>query len=129
MTLKEHTKYIVGVSQPRSHSAFSLVSGSVASDVCSWDLRIPRCVHVITPFTRGFMTALACHDYAPLLATGSNRQQARIFTNAGDPLSDIRFHEGFAGQRIGKVSALAWHPHKLMLAVGATDNLVSIMAC
>jgi regulator-associated protein of mTOR len=74
------------------------------------------------------MTALALHEYAPCVATGSSTQRAKVFTSTGEQLCDIRFHEGFAGQRIGQVSALAWHPHKLMLAIGATDSLVDILS-
>ena len=126
MTLAEHSRYIVGVSHARAQSPFALVSGSVGSDVRSWDLRISRCVHAFNAFTRGYMTALAHHDYAPLLATGSARQQAKVFSNSGDLLADVRFHESFSGQRIGQVSALAWHPHRLMLAIGATDSMIDI---
>ncbi len=128
LTLREHSKYVVAVSHARSQSAFSLVSGSVAADVRSWDLRVPRCVTALLAHSRGFMTAFAQHDYAPLWATGSSGQQARVFTNAGEPLADVRFHDGFVGQRIGQVSALAWHPHKLMLAIGAADSFVDILA-
>ena len=129
LTLREHTRYVVGVAQPRSHSAYSLVSGSVDSDVVTWDLRAgPRCLSVRSAHSRGFMTALALHEYAPLTATGSSRQRAKVFTAGGEAVCDIKFHEGFAGQRIGQVSALAWHPHKLVLAIGATDSLVDILA-
>lgn len=66
----------------------------------------------------------------------------------GDTLGMIRYHEGFLGQvtycllhilqpekltsrpldiqRIGPVSCLAFHPHKLYLAAGATDSIVSV---
>jgi regulator-associated protein of mTOR len=128
MTLREHKQYVVNVSQARSASAYAMVSGSLAADVRSWDLRLPRCVHSHSAHRGGSMTCLAQHDYGPLLATGSAKQQAKVFTNAGDMLCDIRFHEGFAGQRIGQVSALAWHPHKLLLAVGATDNMIDLLA-
>jgi hypothetical protein len=129
LVLREHTRYVVGVAQPRAAGAFALTSGSVAADVRSWDLRMgARCVKVVAAHSRGFMTALALHDYAPLFASGSSRQQAKVFGAGGEVLSDIRFHEGFAGRRIGQVSALAWHPHKLMLAVGATDNFVDVLA-
>jgi regulator-associated protein of mTOR len=126
VTLTDHSRYIVGVSHARAQSPFALVSGSVACDVRSWDLRISRCVHAFNAHSRGFMTALAHHDYAPLLATGSARQQAKVFSNSGDLLADVRFHESFSGQRIGQVSALAWHPHRLMLAIGATDSMIDI---
>jgi regulator-associated protein of mTOR len=129
LTLREHARYVIGCAQPRAASAYALVSGSLDADVRTWDLRAgPRCVGVLRPHAKGFMTAMALHEYAPLVATGSSRQRAKVFSNAGEALADVAFHEGFAGRRIGQVSALAWHPHKLMLAIGATDSLVDILS-
>ena len=42
-----------------------------------------------------------------------------------DPPS-CRYHDGFLGQRIGRVASLAFHQHKMYLAAGFTDNFVSI---
>jgi regulatory associated protein of mTOR len=72
------------------------------------------------------MTALAVHDFAPLIATGTQRQQVRVFTNSGDPIAEVRYHDGFLGQRIGPVSCLAFHPHRLFLGVGALDSIVGV---
>jgi hypothetical protein len=125
LSFREHTRYVVNVAQARSGAAYSMVSGSVASDLRFWDLRFPRSIHSLTAH-KGAMTALAVHDYAPLIATGSAGQQARIFTNTGESLADIRHHEGFMGQRIGQVSALAFHPHRCALAIGATDSIIAL---
>ena len=38
----------------------------------------------------------------------------------------IRYFDGFLGARIGPVSALCFHPSKTMLAVGATDSVLSL---
>jgi regulator-associated protein of mTOR len=124
-SLREHRKWIVGVCQARSGSVYSLVSGSVQADVRFWDLRRPLSVHSMAAH-RTPMTALTVHDFAPLIATGSRRQQARVFTNSGDPIADIRYHDGFVGQRIGPVSSVAFHPHRLYMAVGALDSIVSV---
>ena len=45
---------------------------------------------------------------------------------SGEEISLIRYHDGFLGQRIGPISALTFHPFKVMLAAGATDSIVSI---
>jgi regulator-associated protein of mTOR len=127
MSLREHTKWVVGVAQARSGSAYALVSGSVTADVRFWDLRRPTSLATILAH-RSPMTSLALHDFAPLLATGTRKQLVRVFTNSGDPLTEIRYHAGFLGQRIGPVSCLAFHPHRLFLAVGATDSIVSVHA-
>ncbi len=44
----------------------------------------------------------------------------------GQILSTIRYHDGFLGQRIGPVSALAFHPHQMLLAAGSTDSIISL---
>ena len=75
---------------------------------------------------RGAMTCLAAHDFAPLLATGSLRQQVRVLTNAGEDVDDITHHESFGSDRLAPVTCVAFHPTKLMLAVGARDSLVSL---
>lgn len=41
-------------------------------------------------------------------------------------LSTIRYFDGFLGARIGPVTCLAFHPKKVLLAVGATDTQLSI---
>jgi hypothetical protein len=125
MTLREHKRYVVQVAQARSGSVYSLVSGSVTADVRFWDLRRSTSVHNIQAH-RGPMTALCVHDYAPLIATGSRRQQVRIFTNTGDPITDMRYHDGFLGQRIGPVTTIAFHPNRLLMAMGALDSIVSV---
>lgn len=49
-----------------------------------------------------------------------------MFKSDGEQLALIRYHEGFLGERIGPVSCLAFHPHRLFLAAGATDSVVAI---
>jgi len=60
------------------------------------------------------------------LPRGTSLQQVKVFTNDGQSLSTIRYHDGFLGQRIGPISSLAFHPHQMLMAVGSTDSLVSI---
>jgi hypothetical protein len=38
----------------------------------------------------------------------------------------IRYFDGFLGARIGPVTCLAFHPTRMLLAVGSTDSLLSI---
>jgi len=51
-----------------------------------------------------------------------------VFDANGTTLNVIKYHEGFLGQRIGRVSSLAFHRHKLLLAAGALDAFISIHA-
>ena len=91
---------------------------------------------------------MSIHNCAPVMATGSHKQFIKILTLSGDLLSMIRllilqtcfdlyvligncsyrYHDGFLGQRIAPVSCLAFHPHKMLLAAGATDHIVAIYA-
>lgn len=77
---------------------------------------------------RGNLTALAVHRHAPVIATGSGKQLIKTYSTSGELLSRVRFHNSFLGQRIGPVSALGFHPYKVLLAAGAVDSLVSIYA-
>lgn len=103
------------------------VSGSVSGEVKLWDFRLSssfRTLHV----QRSPMTALAVHDHVPMVATGSHAQFVKILTLDGDALQVMRYHKiaGGGGQRrIGPVSCLSFHPHKVVLAAG-TDNIVSV---
>jgi regulator-associated protein of mTOR len=125
-SLREHSTWVVNAAQPRSGCVHSLVSGSLLADVRFWDLRHPTAsVHAVAAH-RSAMTALAVHDFAPLVATGTRKAGARLLSNAGDAIGDLTHHEGFLGQRIGPVSTLAFHPYRLHLAVGALDSLVAI---
>ena len=126
--MREHRTWVVNVGQARSGSVYALVSGSLTADVRFWDMRNASASVLTIPAHKSPMTCLSGHDYAPLLATGTRNKQVRLWTNAGDPLGDIKHHEGFLGQRLGPVSSLAFHPHRLYLGIGALDSIVSVYA-
>eukprot|EP01027_Heterolobosea_sp_BB2_P013912 GEZU01020017.1.p1 GENE.GEZU01020017.1~~GEZU01020017.1.p1 ORF type:complete len:840 (-),score=234.87 GEZU01020017.1:152-2344(-) len=122
--LKEHQNWIVDVSMQKTTNA-QFISGSVSGDIKFWDVRMDASTRTIEAH-RSAMTALAVHDYAPILASGSNNQFIKVFNTSGDTLSMIYYHDGFLGARIGPVSCLAFHPYRLCLAAGATDSIISI---
>jgi len=73
------------------------------------------------------MTALSIHKKIPIAATGSHAQFIKILTLEGETLQVARFHEeSLPGHRIGPVSCLEFHKHKLVLAAGSTNALVSV---
>lgn len=147
----EHKGPVINVAKPKS-TPFRLVSGATGGTVKFWDYRVATssnaastvaapaspaqqqgtgasiALKTITAHTHSVMTALSVHDYAPLIATGSQDQRIKVMNFNGDELSIIRYHDGFLGQRIGPVSSLAFHPYHVLLAAGATDSLVSIYA-
>lgn len=72
------------------------------------------------------MTAMAIHPNVPLVAAGSVSQFIKLFALDGETLQVIRYHEEMAGHRMSPVCCLAFHPNKLLLAGGGTDNNVSV---
>jgi regulatory associated protein of mTOR len=108
------------------HDLPQVITASVKGTVRFWDIRNMRVYKTLDVFKHP-LTALAVHRCLPIMATGSHAQVVKVFTMGGDQLDrDIKYHDGFLGQRIGPVSCLAFHPNKMMLASGASDNLVSI---
>ncbi|RLO03639.1 hypothetical protein DYB28_003600, partial [Aphanomyces astaci] len=124
MVLKEHTSWVVGAHLYQSK--YELLSGSVSGELKFWDLRYNKSSVKTFEAHRSPMTALAVHAFAPVYATGSHNQFIKVFRQDGEQLALIRYHEGFLGERIGPVSCLAFHPHRLLLAAGATDSLIAI---
>ncbi|KAG3217466.1 Regulatory-associated protein of [Phytophthora cactorum] len=122
--MKEHTSWVV---QTHIYAGRNeLLTGSVTGELKFWDMRYPKNSVKSLEAHRSPMTALAVHDYAPIFASGSHNQFIKVFRSDGEQLALIRYHEGFLGERIGPVSCLAFHPHRLFLAAGATDSVVAV---
>ncbi|RLN93469.1 hypothetical protein BBJ28_00003372 [Nothophytophthora sp. Chile5] len=152
--MKEHTSWVVQTHIYAGRN--ELLSGSVSGELKFWDLRYPKNSIKSLEAHRSPMTTLAVHDYAPIFAryvcwvslvrllglttvsadycilacdfasSGSHNQFIKVFRSDGEQLALIRYHEGFLGERIGPVSCLAFHPHRLFLAAGATDSVVAV---
>ena len=128
--LAEHRTSVIKVHLQRgAENGGLLVSGGSSGDVVHADLRnLSESIVRIAAHSNSELNALAVHEYAPIIASGSHKQFIKIFNTEGDPISMIRHHDGFLGQRIGPVSALSFHKHKLLLAAGALDSYISIYA-
>ncbi|KAL4109088.1 hypothetical protein PRIC1_000793 [Phytophthora ramorum] len=122
--MKEHTSWVVQTHIYEGRN--ELLTGSVTGELKFWDMRYPKNSVKSLEAHRSPMTALAVHDYAPIFASGSHNQFIKVFRSDGEQLALIRYHEGFLGERIGPVSCLAFHPHRLFLAAGATDSVVAV---
>jgi len=129
VTFMEHRGWVINAFMPLGLNQ-QVISGSSTGEVKFWDCRNAKAA--VKTFLSGSQhpvtTALAVHDYAPLLAIGSQDQRIKVMNFDGEEISIIRYHDGFLGQRIGPVSSLCFHPFKIMLAAGATDSIVSIYA-
>ena len=119
MNYSEHKSWIVNIFFTGCNGNFELASGCVAGRVKFWDLRYPLSRRTID-VQRSEMTALAGHNRTPLFASGSHAQYIKLCTFDGDAIQVVRTHEH------GPVSCLDFHPHKLMLAAGATDDVINI---
>jgi len=53
------------------------------------------------------------HTYCFIFSyfSGSANQSIKVLNMDGEVLSNIRYHDGFIGQRIGPLSCLAFHPY------------------
>ncbi|ELR12837.1 regulatory-associated protein of mTOR, putative [Acanthamoeba castellanii str. Neff] len=123
VVFQEHKDWIVNIGiTAHDHQ---IVSCTLSGEVKFWDAR--KSISYRTFSTRtGDVTAFAVHPYAPIIASGSQGQKIHVQDFEGLELNQIRYHEGFLGQRIGPVSCLAFHPFRMYLAAGATDSILSI---
>lgn len=90
-----------------------IVSCSVAGDVRIWDPRFMKSVRNIS-VSPSSVNACEIHPRSPLLACASPQHAIRVYNLETDEmLNNIRYHDGFMGQRIGPTKCLAFHPYKV----------------
>ncbi|KAL5254058.1 hypothetical protein ACHWQZ_G013724 [Mnemiopsis leidyi] len=110
-----------------------------SGDMCFWDLRKSRCgggqsryqplaheAPKTLSVVNNNLKTVAFHNYAPVMACGCYDQGIRIWNIWGDKLNDIKFHEGFMGQRVGPSISLAFHPFEYKLVSAGLDNCVTV---
>ncbi|CAB3987511.1 regulatory-associated of mTOR-like [Paramuricea clavata] len=127
MTMREHQSWVVNVVLERSTSE-SIISASVDGMVKFWDPRFSDSVRNLETVINQ-MTSFEVHSAAKVIASGSANQIVKVIKvkeKDSDCISTIRHHDGFMGQRIGPVNAMSFHPHRLHLAVGCADSIISI---
>uniref|UniRef100_A0A8C5RAJ9 Regulatory associated protein of MTOR complex 1 n=1 Tax=Leptobrachium leishanense TaxID=445787 RepID=A0A8C5RAJ9_9ANUR len=123
MTYREHTAWVIKT-HLQKHSDGNIMSVSVNGDIRYFDPRMPESVSTLQ-IVKG-LTALDYHPQANLFACGSMNQFIAIYNGNGELISNIKYYDGFMGQRIGAISCLAFHPHWPHLAVGSNDYYMSI---
>lgn len=50
--------------------------------------------------------------------SGSVNQFTAIYNGDGDLINNIKYYDGFMGQRVGAISCLAFHPHWVCPSLG-----------
>ncbi|XP_026523047.1 regulatory-associated protein of mTOR isoform X1 [Pseudonaja textilis] len=123
MTYREHTAWVVKA-YLQKHPEGNIMSVSVNGDVRFFDPRMPESVKVLQ-IVKG-LTALDIHPQANLFACGSMNQFTAIYNGHGELINNIKYYDGFMGQRVGAISCLAFHPHWPHLAVGSNDYYISV---
>ncbi|XP_036427272.1 regulatory-associated protein of mTOR isoform X6 [Colossoma macropomum] len=123
MTYREHGAWVVKAHLQRETDGH-IISVSVNGDVRFFDPRMPDSINVLQ--TVKGLTALDIHPQANLFACGSMNQFIAVYNSNGDVISNIKYYDGFMGQRIGAISCLAFHPYWPHLAVGSNDYYMSI---
>lgn len=129
---QQHSSSIIGCHVAKSWPTL-LYSASVAGSVFVSDVRFARrSIRELTlpglSAAHASLDTMVGHHYAPVIASGSHKSIVEVIDTNGAQIDTIRYHIGFLGQRIGPVSSLAFHPHKLLLAAGAMDSFISIFA-
>ncbi|TGZ82850.1 hypothetical protein EX30DRAFT_354182 [Ascodesmis nigricans] len=132
---KEHQHWVTRVHMQRGGMR-ELVSGSVTGEVKLWDIRMEGSVGGWTAHTKG-MRSLSVHEHAPVIATGSTYHDVKLWNiqsnnpmHYSHPLTTVKPHSSFLGQKSSPVNGLAFHPHRMMLACsGAGDSWVSLFGC
>lgn len=105
-----------------------VITSCVSGSVKFWDMRTLRTYRTLE-VQKSALTSMTVHSVAPIIATGSHDQFIKISSFGGEQLgSVIKYYDGFIGQRIGAVTNLSFHPHRMMLAASTTDCIVSVYA-
>ncbi|CAH1154387.1 unnamed protein product [Phaedon cochleariae] len=105
-----------------------IVSGSTAGDVRIYDIRKNDSIHTNQAVQNCGMSCLAIHRSANIYACGSANQFINMYKLKGTLINTIRIYEGFMSHRIGPVSCLDCHPHRVALAAGTSDCCVNVYA-
>lgn len=61
-------------------------------------------------------------------SSGSMNQFIAVYNANGDVISNIKYYDGFMGQRIGAISCLAFHPHWVKLELNCV-SVSSLLLC
>ncbi|KAK3288079.1 Raptor-like protein [Cymbomonas tetramitiformis] len=124
---RPHLKRVVGTLLHPGGRSDTLISASTAGDVQWWDVRrgLDTPYRTITSH-KGNLSTLCTHQQHPLIACASALNCIEVFSLDGEQLSVIKYTNSFLGQRIAPVTTMAFHPCKVLLAVGSIDSSASL---
>ncbi len=98
---------------------------SASGDVKVWDPRFSKSVKSLSGMPSS-VNVCDIHPCSPLLACAS-QQHAISFYNldTDEKLNQIKYHDGFMGQKIGPTKCLSFHPYKVSCVGGYIHGKVS----
>ncbi|GFY83843.1 regulatory-associated protein of TOR 1 [Actinidia rufa] len=126
-TTRPHTQRVervVGIAFQPGLDPTKIISASQAGDIQFLDIRWQEVAYLTIDAHKGYLTALAVHRHAPVIASGSTKELIKVFNLKGEQLGSIRYSPNFMAQKIGSVSCLAFHPYQVHLAAGAANALL-----
>ncbi|CAG8631166.1 6799_t:CDS:2 [Cetraspora pellucida] len=122
---KEHKNSITNVVWQKG-AGRELVSGSKSGEIKIWDIRHNRSKRTICNEPNSCeMNAMDVHQYADVVASVYSNQLIKVWNTSGINLSSTRYNTGFLGWG-AQVTSLALAGHHMVMAVGATDNYLSL---
>lgn len=123
---REHSGAILSTSLRDNQT--TLVTGCAQGKISVIDLRSKTPTGVLSQWDVGAdVTAIASHQSVDMIAAGSaNKITVYSSQQGGRVLSTLRSQESFMGPKIGHPTCLAFHLHKISLAVGFVDNTVAV---
>ena len=119
-TLAEHRGVVLGLGAPAENR---VISASTAGEVKIWDLAGTHPGTALRTLLYEGLSSFAVHKNASAMACGSP-QSVDIYTHDGEKCRPIK--SSFLGQRFSSVSALAFHPYKLLLTTAFKDSSIYI---
>jgi regulator-associated protein of mTOR len=132
-TFREHTPSSIVKAHifPDQEKHVSVISGSESGEIRFWDKRILSSVKHMVVGDK--LTAMDVHSGADVFACGTTsttpgptQNAISIFTLDGFPGSVFNHSNDWLRNAIQPVSCLAFHPFKVNLASGSTDQNVSV---
>ncbi|GAA5953517.1 hypothetical protein JCM3765_005061 [Sporobolomyces pararoseus] len=118
-----HAAWVSNVHMQRGGNR-ELVTGSLAGEVCLWDIRLAEPIRTIQAH-QGGMTQMTVHEHAPIFATSSAYNVVKIWNmnNADEPISKFRNTSGLLNSRTSSMTAMAFHPHHMVLGCASSDGI------
>ena len=130
----DHKSWVVGVHLQRG-GLRELVSAESNGGVRLWDLRMRKALSSLEGKREPRnLRALSVHEHAPVFATGGADHTIRVYNTQLKHLNSFEPYMSYL--RLGNASrhypitAMAFHPHRMMLACGAiNDGHVNLFKC